>query len=45
VYQYLEKNNYTISEVSGTSMGAIVAAGIATGKSFAELDNIIAKEL
>jgi len=26
-------------------MGAIVAAGIATGKSFAELDNIIAKEL
>lgn len=37
VLKYLEEENYSIEEVSGTSMGAIIAAGIALGMSAQEI--------
>jgi len=41
VIEYLEKNNFSISEISGTSMGALIWAAYATGKTPDEMKQIL----
>ncbi|NDK09551.1 hypothetical protein GW846_02125 [Candidatus Gracilibacteria bacterium] len=44
VLKYLEENEYEIVEVSGTSIGAIIGAGIATGMNSSEIYDFIESE-
>ena len=40
VYKYLQENNINISEISGTSMWAIIASLIAIWKNYQEITDI-----
>jgi len=43
VIEYLEKHDISISEVSGTSMGALIAAAYAVGKNHDDMKEILEK--
>lgn len=45
VYKFLEEHDYEIQEVSGTSMGAIIASAIALGMSVEEVIQLVKKEI